>query len=144
MEASAAVTALLWQPLRPEHYLGFLITFTLAIIGVTYSVRADTNQVLVVDGEGSYVSVPSAPDLQNADAITVEAWIYPLAPPNGVNDFFIMKSDGQSATSQRSYELKWGNISGDVGITEGVEFDIFLGSSTWVPLARIFHSRMVS
>ena len=45
-----------------------------------------TNQVLSLNGTSAYVTVPSAASLQNSNAITVEAWIYPN--PLSSSDFF--------------------------------------------------------
>ena len=55
------------------------------------------SKTLSLNGSGSYVTIPSAADLQNPDEITVEAWIYPtdIVTPN---QWFIAKSDGYRST----------------------------------------------
>ncbi len=82
------------------------------------------NQVLSLNGSTAYVSIPSAPDLQNPTEITVEAWIYPTNTASF--GYFIMKGDAGFANSQRSYEVKWVSGSGN-----NLEFSVFLGASTW-------------
>ena len=84
-----------------------------------------TNQVLSLDGSGDYVSVSSAPDLQNPTEITVEAWIYPTNKAG--SGYFIDKGDAGFVNSPRTYELTWqpgGGINNFV-------FSVFLGTSTW-------------
>lgn len=93
-----------------------------------------TNQVLSLNRSTSYVSIPSAPDLQNPTNITVEAWIYPEPPPNGNHGWFIVKSDGQINYSARSYEWDWVTNGGNTGIGEGVEVSLFLNTATWAAL----------
>jgi hypothetical protein len=83
-----------------------------------------TNQVVSLNGSTSYVSIPSAPDLQNATEITVEAWIYPTN--TGTWGYFIIKGDAGFVDSARSYELKWVPGTGN-----NLEFSVFLGESTW-------------
>ncbi len=80
-----------------------------------------TNQVLALNGSSDFVSIPSAPELQNPSEITVEAWIYPA--PLGHKMFFINKGDSGFADSPRSYELTW-----ESGV---IVFSVFLGPSTW-------------
>ncbi len=92
-----------------------------------------TNQVLSLDGSGGYVTVPSAPDLQNPTEITVEAWIYPndMATPN---QCFIGKSDGGNIYTSRSYEMDWTPNGGNTGPGSRVEFSFFLGANNWALL----------
>jgi hypothetical protein len=81
------------------------------------------NPVLSLDGNGDYVSIPSAAELQNPTEITVEAWLY---PSNTAFGYFIMKGDGAAVYSARSYELTWRPGAGN-----NLEFSVFLGISTW-------------
>ena len=83
-----------------------------------------TSQVLSLDGSGDYVSISSAPDLQNPTEITVEAWIY---PSNTASGYFIMKGDAGFVDSARSYELSWQPGTG----TNNLIFSVFLGDNTW-------------
>jgi hypothetical protein len=81
-----------------------------------------TNQVLSLNGTSAYVSIPSSSSLQPSNAITVEAWMFPV--PSGANNpFFVGKSDGQNSTSQRTYEMTWpGGI---------LYFNLFVGTATY-------------
>ncbi len=88
-----------------------------------------TNLILSLDGNGSYMSVQSAADLQSPSQITIEAWIYPA---NLNQCQYIVKGDNGSGNSQRSYEMFWGNIANGA---PGVVFDVFLGSTTYATLA---------
>ena len=83
-----------------------------------------TNKVLSLNGSTSYVSIPSAPDLQNPTEITVEAWIYPTN--TGTTRCFIMKSDDGFVNSARTYEMTWTPDNGN-----NVGFSVFLGANTW-------------
>ena len=84
-----------------------------------------TNRVLSFDGNGSYVSIPSSPLIQNANEITLEAWIYPLLPTTNPNrGWFVAKSDGQTLSSARTYELDW-LVNGQM-----IQANLFLGSTT--------------
>lgn len=90
-----------------------------------------TNRVLSLDGRtGSYVIVPSSPELQNSTEITIEAWIYPLLTANSKGPGFLNKGDGGSASSSRSYELGL-DLSGQFGSGMKVALSLFLGSDTW-------------
>jgi len=89
-----------------------------------------TNQVLSLDGSGDYVSVPSAPELQNPTEITVEAWVYP-GGGGGNPQYFISKSDGVSGNSSRAYEMVWYSTGGNTGPGNRIEVSFFLGSNTW-------------
>jgi len=81
-----------------------------------------TNQVLSLNGTSAYVTIPSSSSLQPSNAITVEAWIFPV-PDASNNPFFIGKSDGQTATSQRTYEMTWPS-----GV---LYFNLFVGTATY-------------
>jgi hypothetical protein len=89
-----------------------------------------TNQVLSLDGSGDYVSIPSAPDLQNPTQITIEAWIYPRQSSQN-NTIFINKSDNINATSSRSYELQWVAAADSAGPGQSVRFIVFLSNGSW-------------
>jgi len=67
------------------------------------------NRALSLDGSGDSAQVASNARIQNADALTIEFWVFPL--PSVVNQFgsFINKGDGLSATSSRTYEFRWQN-----------------------------------
>jgi hypothetical protein len=69
-----------------------------------------------------------------ADGITIEAWIYPLPNANRLNPMLLSKGDAGSVSSSRSYELRWSTHGGDTGIGVGVEFNLFLDTSTWALL----------
>lgn len=88
--------------------------------------QSQPNQTLSLNGTSAYVTIPSSSNLQPSSAITVEAWIFPV-PNASDNPFFLSKSDGQTATSQRTYEITWPN-----GL---LWFNLFLGSSTWAAVA---------
>jgi hypothetical protein len=97
---------------------------------LTVASIGQSNQVLSLDGSSGYVSIPSSPDLQNPTDITVEAWVYPKPPHSNINGnygWFVVKSDGQNATSARSYEINWGNT----GNGEGIIASIFFSDGTW-------------
>src|SRR2546422_944132 len=66
--------------------------------------HASMNLVLSLDGNGSYVSVPSSASLQNPDEITIETWISPARSAG----WLLAKSDGANGGSQRTYEVKLG------------------------------------
>jgi hypothetical protein len=89
------------------------------------AVFGQTNQVLSLNGTSAYVSVPSSPTLQPSNAITVEAWIYPVQGASA-SPYFINNGDGQNNASQRTYELTWA-----AGV---LEFDLFLNQSTWAAI----------
>ncbi len=108
-----------------------------------------TNQVLSLDGSDDYVSIPSAPDLQNPTEITVEAWIYPTVTAGNKFGSFINKGDGQTALSARTYELRWftnGNINMDFfldhvdGTPDAANVNAPMTASTWTHIAAIFNS----
>lgn len=92
------------------------------------------NQVLSLNGTSACVAIPSAGGLQNSNAITVEAWIYPKRPGNGINGQFIVKGDDQNNNTSRSYEMDWFTDSPDTPIGEGVEVSLFLNTTTWAVL----------
>ncbi|MFT5290603.1 MAG: hypothetical protein ACI82F_002678 [Planctomycetota bacterium] len=85
------------------------------------------NKVLWLDGVGDYVTIPSSSQLQNATEFTLEAWIKPSVIANGATGFVFNKGDGQTAFSQRSYELRWG--------TNDLHFFLFLGTLTYATVA---------
>jgi len=76
--------------------------------------EAQENRALFLDGDGDYMTVPSAAGLQHRSTITIEAWINPVATANQFGSF-VNKGDGQTALSQRTYELRW-FPDGGVGI----------------------------
>jgi hypothetical protein len=88
------------------------------------------NQVLSLDGQNGYISVPSAPDLQSPLAFTVEAWINPQRGDQN-NEFFINKSDNAVANSSRSYELAWVANADSEGPGNSVRFILFLSNGEW-------------
>jgi probable HAF family extracellular repeat protein len=91
---------------------------------VSVSEEIPQNRVLSLDGQTGYISVPSAPDLQNPDEITIEARMYPK------NDgHFIYKGDGQNISSSQSYG------TGGPGPYGNLSFAVFLDGSTWGLLA---------
>ncbi|MEW6746925.1 MAG: LamG domain-containing protein [Planctomycetota bacterium] len=55
-------------------------------------------------GSGDYLSVPSAPELQNAEELAIEAWIRPSFLSNGR---VVSKGDGITGTSARSYDITY-------------------------------------
>jgi probable HAF family extracellular repeat protein len=89
-----------------------------------------SNQVLSLAGNGSYVTVPSAPDLQNPTEITVEAWIRPQQASQN-NPIYINKSDNVSGGSSRSYELQWVDNADSGGPGKSVRFIVFLNNGSW-------------
>ena len=82
-----------------------------------------TNEVLSLNGSTSYVSIPSAPDLQNSNAITIEAWLYPVTLPTSTSQYFINKGDGSTVTSSRAHEIWWHDNS--------IGCSLFLGQTLW-------------
>jgi hypothetical protein len=80
-----------------------------------------TNRVLSLDGNGDYVTIASAADLQNPTEITFEAWVYPTN-----KGYFMIKGDAGFVNSARTYELSWSPGTGN-----NLDFSIFLGASTW-------------
>lgn len=88
------------------------------------------NQVLSLNGTDAYVSVPSAPELQNPDEMTVEAWIYPRQADQN-NSVFVNKSDNAAATTSRSYELQWVADADSAGPGQSVRFVLFLADGGW-------------
>lgn len=88
----------------------------------------ETNLVLSLDGDGDLVTIPSSPDLQHPDEITVEALIYPQSPTDNTNHgYFILKGDGNGS---RSYEVDWVINRGNTGIGVGFECNLFTGTSS--------------
>lgn len=106
-----------------------LVCISFIVMGLTQMVFAQTNQVLVLNGNSGYVAVSSSSYLQPSNAITVEAWVFPVLGSHP-NSFFINKSDGQNALSQRTYEL-YCQTPGPNGAGDGIGFIVFLGSSTY-------------
>jgi hypothetical protein len=94
------------------------------LVGFVQWAHSQTNQVLALNGTSAYVSVPSSPALQPSNAITVEAWVYPVQGASAI-PYFINNGDGQNVSSQRTYELTW---TWPAGV---LEFDVFLNQSTW-------------
>jgi hypothetical protein len=117
------------------------VTSAVAVLTVLANPPTATNRVLTLDGQGDFVWIPSAPDLQNPTAITIEAWLYPVINPSQFNPHFIAKSDGQIAWSSRSYELNYVTNSWNTGGGMKIEFSIFLGASNWVVLGAPFRDR---
>jgi hypothetical protein len=97
-----------------------ILLLTAILHGSMLTGLAQTNLVLSLDGNGSYITIPSAGDLQNPDEITVEAWIFPTN-----SGYFIQKGDAGFVNSARTYELGW-----NPGGANNLEFSIFLGTST--------------
>lgn len=85
------------------------------------------NHVLSFDAAGGYMTIPSAPRLQNALEITIEAWLYPVYNPAVSNPLFLTKTDGKNVSSARSYEMGWNR---DIGLN----VSLFAGESTWIYL----------
>ena len=119
--------------------------------GLTFTGFAQTtNQVLSLDGSGAYVSIPSAPDLQNPIETTVEAWIFPTITAGNQFGSFINKGDGLSALSARTYEWRWfsnGRISVSFFLDHvdgtpdaGGAPSVVLTANTWTHLAATFDS----
>jgi len=105
-----------------------------------------TNEVLSLDGSTGYVSISSADELQS-DEISIEAWIYPTQVPNDQLGSFINKSDGLSATSQRTYEWRW--LPGNTltfsfflvhvdGLSDAVGLAVPVMSNEWTHVAASF------
>ena len=118
--------------------------YTVVITNVTGAVTSTpalltiySGGILSLNGTNSYVSIPSSSDLQNTTEITVEAWVYPKPPHSNINGnygFFIAKSDGQNATSQRSYEMNWGQVGNGEGIISSMFFNDGTWSEVWASL----------
>ena len=87
-----------------------------------------TNQVLTLDGNGDYVNVPSAPELQTPTGLTVETWIW---PQNANECQYLVKGDNGSSNSQRSYQLSWGYVAGG---KPNIVCEVFLGTGTYAEL----------
>lgn len=90
---NAPVTILLWS--------ASLLLYPLAGIGQA------GNQVLSLNGTNAYVSIPSAPELQNPTEITIDCWLFPTKTSGITYGSFINKGDGNAGDSQRTYELRW-------------------------------------
>lgn len=86
------------------------------------------NRVLNLDGNGDFVTIPSAADLQAPDLFTIEGWFYPVANAANSHPLFINKGDGQDGASSRSYEIQWTPA-------EGFGATVFLGTDTYATLA---------
>ena len=87
-----------------------LLTTSLAVplaIALTASaIAAQTSlcsAALKLSGNGEHVVVPNHRDLQNASAVTYEAWVYPTR----VRGRPISKGDGQNSTSNRSFDMTY-------------------------------------
>lgn len=93
-----------------------------------------TNQVLSLDGNGDYVTVPTASDLQNPAEFTIEAWINPQQGSQN-NTVYINKSDNVNATSSRTYELQWVANADSAGPGKSVRFIVFLSDGRWTFVA---------
>ncbi|MGA2248832.1 MAG: LamG domain-containing protein [Verrucomicrobiota bacterium] len=89
---------------RKHHIRLSILLCAVMVHTMSFTGFAQTNLVLALTTSDSYVSVPSASDLQNPDQITVESWVY---PPLNQAGWLLNKSDGSSGTSQRTMELKW-------------------------------------
>jgi hypothetical protein len=87
--------------------LRFALVCAITFIHVTLHGQGFTNGLLALNGVSSYVSVPSSPQLQNSNELTVETWVFPVRLTNHDGGQVLGKSDGQSGDSQRTYELKW-------------------------------------
>ena len=109
---------------------GYRVVVTNAYGALTSSIATltvlnglSTNSVLSLDGAGDYVSISSSQVLQPPNAITVEAWVYPINNTANNNPHFINKGDGQDGNSARTYELLWhDNV---------IEVSLFVGTSTY-------------
>jgi len=90
-------------------------------------VGASPNRVLSLDGNGDFVTIPSAADLQDPYSLTFEGWFYPIANAANTKPHFINKGDGQHGASSRSYELSWTP-------TDGFWAEVFIGTETYTTL----------
>jgi hypothetical protein len=117
---------------HPRHHhtqRSILLLILLVNAAMIWPARAQTNLVLGFGGSG-YVTVPSADDLQNPSAITLEAWIRPV-PGAGNQQTFLAKSDGGIVNSSRTYEIIWVQNGGNTGPGSRVEVNFFVGTTNW-------------
>jgi hypothetical protein len=84
-----------------------LIQVCLLLLPLELLAQGFTNRVLVLNGTSGYAAAVTSTNIQNPNAITIEAWVYPVTPNGHTGGFLIGKSDGQSGDSQRTWELKW-------------------------------------
>jgi len=109
-----------------------------------------TNRILSLGGNNDYVSVPSAADLQNPTAITIEFWMYPTVK-NRVSRF-LNKGDGADARTARTYEFDWSTNSngGVIGfaffwslVSGAPDYHVLSApapSNRWTHVAAVFSS----
>jgi len=107
---------------------GFLAAMLVSATATTADSQSPANRVLSLDGNGDFVTILSAADLQNPETFTLEGWFYPLDNPANTHPLFINKGDGQDGGSSRSYEIQWTP-------TEGFAATVFLGTSTYATLS---------
>ncbi|MFG0319781.1 MAG: LamG domain-containing protein [Planctomycetota bacterium JB042] len=97
-------------------------------------------EALALDGDGDFVSVPGAPELQNATAITLEAWIHPTSKQNGR---ILSKGDGVRATTDRSFDLTYrGNGTAQLWLffgPQGQDKAVVLETSETIPVGAWTH-----
>lgn len=110
----------------PGNLWCFLVT--LLISAASANSQTPANRVLTLDGNGDFVTVPSAADLQSQETFTLEGWFYPVDNPANTHPLFINKGDGQDGGSSRSYEIQWTPA-------EGFGATVFLGTSTYATLS---------
>src|SRR4051812_15361902 len=77
-----------------------------AVTATIFSVSAQPNSVLSLNGTSSYVSIPTGPELQNPNGLTIEGWINPSQNPRGGGGV-LSKSDGLDCCSKRTYQMDW-------------------------------------
>jgi hypothetical protein len=78
-----------------------------ATLTVATSTAKSFNRVISLDGNGSFVSIPSDASLQNGQAFSLELWCFPTATAGNKFGTIVNKGDGASGGSARSYELRW-------------------------------------
>ena len=123
-----------------------MITSAVSVLAVVTIPPPFTNRVLNLDGNDSYVSVPSSPDLQNSTEISIEAWIYPRNGTEVNNVYWINNGDGANVSSHRCYEWQWGPQNGQFSPqfffgTNGWAYHIVpVAPSNWVHVAVTFNS----
>ena len=110
-----------------ERIIRQLLTWGGLLLLALVETAQSANQVLVLN-QGGYVQVPSSRGLQNASAMTISGWIYPVE--NGVeNPVFLSKGDLLNVDSDQSYWLGWSRLQGVKG--RRLNFNLFLGTQTW-------------
>ncbi|MCI0621383.1 MAG: immunoglobulin domain-containing protein [Acidobacteria bacterium] len=128
---------------------GHWLPLTLALQMPLVTALAQMNSVLSLDGDGDYVQIPSAADLQNPTAITIETWLHPTQTPNNQFGSFINKGDGADGRSARSYEARWlydGTIIFNfffevvAGVPDGATLGAPLPANAWSHVAITFDS----